>query len=763
MNRRTTWVCLLAAALLLVAPAWAEHTHFWRQSDYSDFQKGTPDGVALRSDGKLTPAPRFAPYADSNMAYLYMLRIDLKGQLYGAGGSDAKVVRFVAAGKPVTVFESPELAAQTIAFDAQNNLYVGTSPDGKVYKVTADGKRTVFFDPKAKYIWAMAFDSTGTLFVATGDRGEVFTVAPDGAGKLLYKSDERHARCIAFDSKENLLIGTDPTGQIIRVNLSRKANAPPVATSGFILYETDKKEVTSLLMDPHGVLYASAIGDKPQPTPGPGGPPAVPIPPPPVNPPANGANVAPQPTPPPPGSPAVFFATINGGASVVRINPDGSPEEIWSSRQELIYSMTFSPAGKLWLGTGNTGALIEIDGNGLFAKIAKAPSAQITGFIPVQGGLIYAATANPGRVFSIGPGFADKGSFESDTFDAHIFSHWGRLSWFGEHATAPGKVAFYARSGNTSRPEQSWSAWTGPYKNAAGETVACPPARFIQYKVEFLDSDAGGPPEVSWVSVAYQPSNVAPEIDAIQMQDPGVRVQGYGAGGAATPPAPQVHPPQKPSDAANANPQPGAGDSAARVQRPEPPVQGLADKGYQSVVWIAHDDNDDDLLFSVYYRGEGQKNWLLLKDKIDQHFYAWDTTTLPDGAYYVKVVATDSPSNPPADALTAEKESDRFEVNNAQPEIRDLRAETKGQPRGTVRIRFDAHSPHSELSKLEYNLDAGTWLPVFPVGLLTDGPEETYDFPVADLSAGEHTIAVRASDRFDNVTVSKITFTVAAP
>jgi hypothetical protein len=757
MNRRTTWVCLLAATFSIVAPAWAEHTRFWRQSDYSDFQKGTPDGVALRSDGKLTPAPRFVPYADSDLAYLYMLRVDSKGRLYGAGGSDAKVVRLVAAGKPTIVFESPELAAQTIAFDAQDNLYVGTSPDGKVYKVTADGKRTVFFDPKAKYIWAIAFDSTGTLFVATGDRGEVFTVAPDGTGKLFYKSDERHARSIAFDSKDNLLIGTDPTGQIIRVNVTRKPNAAPVAGPGFILYETDKKEVTSLLVDPQGVLYASAIGDKPRPTPG--APPPVPIPPPPVNP---GAAPGPQPPQQPPGTPAVFFATMTGGASVVRINPDGSPEEIWTSRDDLIYSMTLSPAGKLWLGTGNTGALIELDGNGLFARIAKAPSAQITGFVPVPGGLIYAATANPGKVFSIGPGFAAKGSFESDTFDAHTFSHWGRITWFGEHATAPGKVAIYVRSGNTSRPENSWSPWSGPYKNAAGETVTCPAARFIQYKVEFLDTDAGGPPEVSWVSLAYQPINVAPEIDAIQIQDPGVRVQGFGVGGAPPQASPQVHQPQKPSDAANSQPA-GGGDSAPRIQRPEPPLQGLADKTAQSVVWIAHDDNDDDLIFSVYYRGEGQKNWLLLKDKIDQHYYSWDSNTMPDGAYYLKVVGSDSPSNPPAQALTAEKESDRFEVNNTQPEIRDLRAESAGQPHGTVRIRFDAHSPHTDLAKVEYNLDAGTWLPVFPVGLLTDAPEESYNFPLANLSAGEHTLAVRASDRFDNLTVSKITFTVAAP
>jgi uncharacterized protein involved in type VI secretion and phage assembly len=219
--------------------------------------------------------------------------------------------------------------------------------------------------------------------------------------------------------------------------------------------------------------------------------------------------------------------------------------------------------------------------------------------------------------------------------------------------------------------------------------------------------------------------------------------------------------PQRPSDTANN--QQGTSDSGAKIQRPEPPVQAIADKGYQSVVWSAHDDNDDDLIFSVYYRGEGEQNWRLLKDKIDQHFYTWDSTAMPDGPYYLKVVASDSPSNPPANALTAEKESDRFQVNNTQPEIRDLRAETSGQPHGTARIRFTAHSAHSDLFKVEYNLDAGTWFPVFPTSLLTDAPDEAYDFPLLTLSAGAHTLAVRATDRFDNLTAAKVTFTVSGP
>ena len=166
----------------------------------------------------------------------------------------------------MTVFESPELAAQAIVFDSHDNLYVGTSPDGKVYKVTPDGQKSVFFEPKTKYIWALAIDSNGSLFVATGDSGQIFVVGPDGKGKLFYQSDERHARSLAFDAKGNLLVGTDPNGLILRIEVARKNGAAlPDAGASFVVYETSKKEVTALLMDPAGNLYASAIGEKNRP------------------------------------------------------------------------------------------------------------------------------------------------------------------------------------------------------------------------------------------------------------------------------------------------------------------------------------------------------------------------------------------------------------------------------------------------------------------------------------------------------------------
>ncbi len=760
MRRRSILTGVLILAIAAPALVYAEHTRFWRQSDFSDFEKGTAQGVAVRSDGRLMPALKFSAFSDPNLAYLWALRMDSRGRIYGAGGSDAKVLRFDDPAKPITVFESSELAAQTIAFDAHDNLYVGTSPDGKIYKVTPAGQKSVFFDPKSKYIWSLAIDPQGVLFAGTGDDGKIFAVAPDGKGELFYQTDERHARSLAFDAKGNLLVGTDPDGLILRIEINRKdAQGPPKAGPAFVLYETDKKEVTSLLADASGKIYAAAIGEKQRP---PSPPPLTAIVTPqqasPLNAQPGTTTLSIQPQTAQTAAPFSFFPSTTGGSDVVEISPEGAPTTVWTSREELVFAMGFSADGKILLGTGNKGAIIELEGNNVYSSIAKTASAQVTSLIAGRDGTVLVGTANPGKLFTLGPGYESNGSFQSDPFDAKIFSHWGRLTWWGDNGAMQGKVAFYVRSGNTSSPEKNWSPWSGPYANVAGEAVACPPSRFIQWKAVFLETDKGAPPNISWVSVAYQPENVAPVVDDIAIQDPGVRVQGFSvAQGGPTPAASvQLKMPQRPG----LNPFPVLGaitDTSAKPPKVEVPPQGFEEKGYQSVLWNAHDDNDDDLLFAIYYRGEGEQNWRLLKDKVTQRFYSWDTTTMPDGAYYLKIVASDSPSNPPQDALTNERISDRFEIENTPPRIEHLRADASGP---VAKISFEGVSSAVAIAHAQYSVDAGDWLEIFPVGMLSDAPQESYQISLPDLPPGEHTLAVQISDQFDNSTAAKVTFTV---
>ncbi len=745
----------LAAAAFGAAPARAEHTRHWRQSNYEEFEKGTAKGVALRSDGTLVLAPRFAPFADANAAYLWALRADSKGNLYAAGGSNAKVLRFDAKGAATTVFESAEMAAQALAIDAQDNLYIGTSPDGKIYKVTPGGEKKVFFEPKTKYIWNLAFDRDGTLYVATGDKGQIFAVSPDGKGQVFYTSEETHIRALAFDANGNLLAGTEPNGLILRIS---KASGKDAAPRAFVLYEASKKEITALLVDRAGNIYAAAIGEKQR---------VIPLILPQV------PAVQPQPTLPvgiqvtQPGvtAPAVqqpaqfvpFPPNISG--AVYRIAPDGAPEELWSARDELVYALAFSAQGKLLLGTGNRGQVIQLEGNNVFSSLTKTAAAQVTSLAQGPGGKVYLCTANPGKVFTLGPDSEPEGSFESQTFDARIFSQWGRMEWWGENGGASGGqsgIAFYVRSGNTSNPEKNWSPWAGPYTKGTGEKVEAPPARFVQWKAVFRSAgarEAGASPSISWVSLSYLPKNVAPTVDAIVVQNAGIRLQSFAAPSSGPTPQPvQLRlPPAIPGLAIAFPSQP------ERAPRSEPPPQGLAQKGHQAVLWSARDENDDELVYAIYYRGEGEKTWKLLKDKVEHKFYSWDTASMPDGAYYLKIVASDAPSNPPDDALAAERQSDRFEVDNTPPVIEKLSAQAASPE---VRVRFEARDSSSNIARAEYSLDGGEWTILFPVGRLADAPQESYELVLKGLAAGEHTVAVRVFDRFENTTSAKTTFTV---
>jgi sugar lactone lactonase YvrE len=796
-NARARATIFAALGLLMAAcsalPVAAEHTRFWRQSRYEEFEKGTAHGVAMRSDGKLVPAPHMADFGDANLAYLWALRFDSKGNLYAAGGSSAKVVRFDAQGKTTKVFESAEMTAQALAIDAHDNLYVATSPDGKVYRVTPGGQSSVYFDPKTKYIWALALDSDGTLYVGTGDTGKIFAVAPDGTSQLFYSGDETHIRALALDGNGNLIAGTEPNGRILRIPKAapiaseqqrgaRKADdATPAAGAAthraFVLYETDKKEITALQFDAQGNLYAAAIGEKARVTP--------PLPSFAVTPSAAQQNTAPTLTfsnqeaaaTQAAGTAETQTQTLSfvpfpavASSAVYRIAPDGSPTQLWSSRDLLVYSLGWNQSGKLLLGTGNHGGVIELDGEQIFSVIAKTPAEQITSLASAPNGAVYLASANPGKVFSLGPGNEPEGTYESQAFDARIFSHWGRISWWGESGGgqapkfAAGGVEMFARSGNTSTPDDNWSAWAGPYTEAAGQTVECPPARFIQWKAVLNagPGPAAPSPEVDWVSVAYLPKNVAPVIEAIVMQEAGVRVQGGNAGGGglgAVPVPVQLRFPASTEGATSLAFDGGAipGTLAARF---EMPPQGFRQKGYQSVLWSADDENDDTLEFAIYYRGEGETAWKLLKDKIEQRFYSWDTSTMPDGAYYLKIVASDGPSNTPDSALTAELESERFLVDNTPPVVSGLAAEPAGATE-SVRVRFDAADPGSAIGRAQYSLDAGEWTLVLPVGELSDAPQEHFDWALAGLDPGEHTLAVRVYDEYENVSSAKVVFTIA--
>jgi hypothetical protein len=732
---------------LLPALLLAEGTRTWEQSKFDDLVKGTTDGIAIRSTGGLELAPSFKLLYATPSTYIWAVAADDAGNVYAATGSPARVYRITPDGKSSIIFEPQELQVQALKVGPGGVIYAATAPDGKVYKIehkpgeksdlaksenkSADSAQkdaakpaldpswssSVYFAPTTKYIWDLLLDKPGNLYVATGDHGEIYKVSPKGDHSLFFKSDETHIRVLALDSQGNVIAGTDGSGLVYRIS---------PAGEGFVLYSAPKKEITALALDREGNIYAAGVGEKRAgsssssttsllltlPT-----TPTLP-------------SASTGPVPLVSSTPAIQIPSsgsgASGGSDVYRIAADGSPLRLWSSHDDIVYALAFDSHDKLLAGTGNRGHVFAIDGSDEFTDLLKVPASQVTGFAKAPGGGLYAASSNLGKIFVLGPGLASEGSYESDVFDAKIFSRWGRVEFRGA-----GNVDLLARSGNVDNPDRNWSSWK-QVDLTKGSDMAVPAARYAQWKVVLHAGNTK--PAVDTVTLNYLPKNVAPEIDDVTVQI-GVRYQTLSKSTGLTL---------------------GTDVGGSSGTHFDSPVPSSHDRDSIGVKWNAHDENDDQLVYSVYYRGDVESRWLLLKDNLSDKAYSFDASLLPDGGYTVKVVASDSPSHSPGEALTASRESRRFEVDTTAPRIENLTATLESSQ---IHVHFRAEDGFSSIRRAEFSVDAGDWKYVDPVGQLSDAKTEDYDFKVPleaeKDAAAEHVVVVRVYDKYENMGAAK--------
>jgi sugar lactone lactonase YvrE len=705
----------VGALLCALGTLRAVDTKTWQQGEMADFEKGTLTRLSLASDGGLALAPVVKEILDPSVAFLWAVARDSKGNLYagggGLGGTKTKLFMVDPSGKSKTLAELEGIAIQAIAIDSKDRVYAATSPDGKVYRIDAAGKSEVFYDPKQKYIWGLEFSRAGDLFVATGDQGEIHRVTPAGAGSVFFKTEETHARSMAIDPNGNLIVGTDPSGLILRIT---------PAGEGFVLYQAPKREITAVAAAPDGTIYAAGVGNKQAPAPPPVAPAPAPAP-------APGRPAA-APAPPTLAGPA---PAITGGSEIYRIQTDGYPRKIWSHALDLVYALAFDGRGRLMAGTGNHGDIYRLEDH-KYWKLLSLPSTQVTGFCAGAGGKLYAVTGNIGKIFSIGPEIEQTGTFESDIFDAGAFSYWGRLSTSPKENTS---VVVETRSGNLNRAQKNWN----DFARTNGGRIVSQPARFLQYRLTL-----SGTGEITEIEVAYQTKNVAPEVEAVEITPANYKFPAPSAAPAASNPSVTL-------------PALGHRNAISSVTAPPASDPGTSPsltyaKGYIGVRWLANDDNGDSMLFNVEIRGVNESAWKPLKGKIREHYYSWDSTAFPDGKYFVRITASDAPSNPPDQALTAMAQSEPFLIDNTAPEITGL----SGTPSGSkLEVRFHAKDALSTLGKAEYSINGGDWTIVEPTTRLTDSMEHDYRVQV-DRRAGEATVAVRVSDENDNESVAKI-------
>jgi hypothetical protein len=285
------------------------------------------------------------------------------------------------------------------------------------------------------------------------------------------------------------------------------------------------------------------------------------------------------------------------------------------------------------------------------------------------------------------------------------------------------------RSGNTAKPDETWSAWSNAYTDQAGAQVSSPKAKYLQWRAVLKASAANA--SLSEANVSFLARNIAPEVLTIQILPTNV--------GLAPNPPLQIDPNIELS---------GLDPQTFGIPNASAPPRKVYQRAARSLQWTAEDRNGDKMLYDVYYREIGDTAYKLLKENLDQNFLTVDGQSLADGRYIFRIVAKDSPSNPAGLALSGEKLSEPIDIDNTPPVVTPV-----GTPQittGKARIIFDAQDAASYLNRAEFSVNGGDWQPVYPDDGISDGPKERYSFDVPLKGAGEYAVTLRVFDANGN-------------
>jgi hypothetical protein len=411
--------------------------------------------------------------------------------------------------------------------------------------------------------------------------------------------------------------------------------------------------------------------------------------------------------------------------------PDGAADVLWSSSSVTAFAVTPAPQGGVLIGTSDKGRIYSVTDDGRDTLLIQSAEDQISSFV-VRGREVFAASSNQGKLFRFAADPVGEGTYESPVRDAKVVAAWGRIWWRGA-----GAVELQTRTGNTERPDTTWSEWSAPYRDPAGAAVTSPRARFIQWRAVLrapasgtTATAAGGESRIEDVSLAYLPRNVAPEILSITTPPTGVALL----------PAIQIQ--------VDPNLEASGLDPSLISPVPQVPARRAFQRGAVALQWQAEDRNGDTLEYAVYYRAQSEREFHLLREKLRDNFYTVDGAALGDGRYIFKVVATDAPENPVGAALSGERTSEPVEVDNTAPTVSAAGAPVLSGD--NVRVSFIVEDARGRVRRADVSIDGGAWRAVFPADGIADSPRETFALELPLAGAGEHTISLRAFDASGN-------------
>ena len=769
--------------LTVASSAHAGGTSHWVATSEADFKAGTLHNVVATNLGdlKLSRAVRMLLTTDPKVSAVYCMVEGPDKTIYAGTGPEGVLLQ-IKEGKISTALTLESgTSILSLAMGKNGELFIGTGGEaGRVLVVTrpGDAPREIFTADGVQYIWALRHTPDGNLYAATGPNGQLFAILPGEKSELIYDSDENNLLSLATDGDDTIFAGSDPHGLIYKINRKTK--------EVFVAYDAAEAEVSALLVDAGGNVYAataesdgsvaptesaaatdqhgrpeSSAVQVPIPNPAPPGdnpaPPALPDPnpgePPPVpssrldnknksgsrttealeaivwlvsdeaedgpaapavGTPESASTTAPAPTlPPGPGTGAQQPRAA--GNAVYKIDKAGFVSEIF--RQPVMALCLLESNGSLLIGTGSDGVVYQVNAaTEETVVVAKVESKQVMSLFAASDGQTYLGLANAGGIASMSPGLATEGTYISAVLDATQISRFGKMQLQGSIPDGSGML-ISTRSGNVADASQvGWSDWSKATPAARFLAVASPLARYLQYQLTLTSKDGSVTPAVEVVDIAYQVPNLPPVVTAIVVTD-------VPAESIANQPA-------------------------------------VAAPSKLTISWEASDPNSDALQYALAYRSDDRAAWILIREKLAEPTYEFDTRSLPDGRYVLRVQASDGAANEAGTGRTASRVSDPIFIDNTAPVLANIKHVIDNR---TVTVKARILDRTTTVSSVTFDVDAtGDWQLAGTSDKIFDSSDEEVSFVVPDLTPGDHQITVRAADSRGNVTFENILVTIHA-
>ena len=710
---------VLASVLQAVVP------QKWELRTRDDYLRGKFDGISVSYDGSLALAPKEEKIAAPQEEFYLSVLPTADGAAFLGTGHGGKVYRVDKDGKAELWFQAPEMDVTALVQDRKGVLFAATSPNGKVYKITDKGKGEEFFNPAEKYIWDLLVLDAGEIWAAVGETGGIYQISPLGEGRMFFRATENHILCLERTPRGDVIAGSGGNGLVYRIPIQGRVS---------VLFETPYEEVRSLAVDREGQIYAAASGTPTR---------------------LRKDETAAQ-TPVRVDAEVVMTVTASGGGdsraaaapspgtaareggALYRITAEGLDKRLWSSDDEMIYTLLWrEDEKKVIFGTGGKGRIYSVDREERIALLLQQNSEQVYQLAPLDS-KIYVLSNNPCYFGVLLPEQRFAGEYTGPVLDARTQAAWGRLVWEGALA-AGATIQLQSRSGNTAEPNGTWTDWS-PFYNKTEEQVLSPKSRFLQVKVLFRTPSGKASPVFHKLTVFYLQSNIAPSVTRLEFLRPN-----------------EVYlklPEQE--------------DVILGVERSvaEAPVKkddlrmGMAArkaerKGFQTVVWDAADENGDVLRYSLSIRKDGENEWRMLEEAWTETIYAFDSQALPDGTYFLRLTASDSPSNPLGLDLTSDKISPPLVIDNSLPVVKGFTAVRGG---AGLDIAFQAEDAYSYIEEAQVLVRPGAWRVVFPVDGIADSRSESYKLSLKLPPGAENQVTVKVRDSYGNVGVFRQNF-----